>query len=93
MQTQDSNPTTPSLGATMKSDNGDIQRTIDALTDALLHRMGDEVDLIFQYGSHITGMTHRYSDVDLSWIPVHEETWDSITVMVDETLFDLYAMH
>ena len=71
----------------------DIPTTIAVLQDALLRRFGDEVDLIFQYGSHLHGATHRFSDVDLSWVPVHDDTWGSITVMVDETLFDLYAMH
>ncbi len=71
----------------------DTQPIIDALTDALLRRLGDQVDLIFQYGSQLTGATHHYSDVDLSYTPVHEETWESITVLVGETLFDLYPMH
>lgn len=71
----------------------DPQAIIDALTAALLERLGDEVDLIFQYGSQLTGATNRYSDVDLSYVPVHEDTWESITVLVDETLFDLYPMH
>ena len=30
---------------------------------------------------------------DSSWVPAHDDTWGSITVMVDETLFDLYPMH
>jgi hypothetical protein len=71
----------------------DTQAIIDALTAALLERLGDEVDLIFRYGSQLTGATNRYSDVDLSYVPVHEDTWESITVLVDETLFDLYPMH
>lgn len=71
----------------------DIPSTIALLQDALLRRFGDEVDLIFQYGSHLHGATNRFSDVDLSWVPVHDDTWGSITVMIDETLFDLYAMH
>lgn len=71
----------------------DYQAIIDTLQDALLRRFGDEVDLIFQYGSHVSGTAHKYSDVDISWVPVHTETWGSITVMVDETLFDLYPIH
>ncbi len=71
----------------------DVHQVIDMLQSALLSRYDDEVDLIFQYGSHLKGTTHKYSDVDISWVPVHDDTWGSITVMVDETLFDLYAMH
>jgi hypothetical protein len=71
----------------------DTQSIVAALQAALLHRYGDEVDLIFQYGSHLQGTTHRYSDVDLSWTPVHDATGGSITVMVDDTLYDLYPIH
>src|SRR5512133_3651288 len=70
-----------------------IQPAIDALKTALLEKLGDEVDLIFQYGSHIKGLAHKYSDVDISYVPVHETTWESITVMVGDTLFDFYPMH
>lgn len=71
----------------------DIEPILETLRDALLRKMGDEVELIFQYGSHVRGATHHYSDVDLSWVPVHEATWESITVMVGERLVDLYPMH
>jgi hypothetical protein len=71
----------------------DNQAIITALQDALLQRFGDEVDLIFQYGSHIRGTAHQYSDVDVSWVPVHADAWGNITVMVDDTLFDLYPIH
>jgi RimJ/RimL family protein N-acetyltransferase/predicted nucleotidyltransferase len=71
----------------------DIQPILKTLQEALLRKMGDEVELIFQYGSHVRGATHRYSDVDLSWVPAHETTWDSITVLVGERLADLYPMH
>ena len=71
----------------------DVQTILQALQDALLRKMGDEVALIFQYGSHARGATHRYSDADLSWVPVHETTWDSITVLVGDRLADLYPMH
>lgn len=71
----------------------DNQTIVVALQEALLQRFGDQVDLIFQYGSHLRGTAHKYSDVDVSWVPVHAKTWGSITVMVDETLFDLYPIH
>ena len=71
----------------------DIQPIIETLKSAMLQKLGDEVDLIFQYGSQIKGTTHKFSDVDLSFVPVHDSTWESITVMVDDTLFDFYPMH
>lgn len=71
----------------------DNQAIMAALQQALLVRYGDEVDLIFQYGSHLRGTAHKYSDVDISWVPAHDETWGNITVMVDDTLFDLYPIH
>jgi hypothetical protein len=59
----------------------------------MLRRLGEEVDLIFQYGSQIKGTTHKFSDVDLSFVPVHDTTWENITVLVNDTLFDFYPMH
>ncbi len=70
----------------------DYEAVRDVLTDALLTRFGDEVDLIFQYGSLLKGNTHRYSDMDMSYVPVHESTGKSITVMVEDILFDLYPL-
>jgi len=70
-----------------------IPETIEVMKDKLLEKLGDEVDLIFLYGSYLKGTTHKYSDIDMSFVPVHEKTWYNITVMVDEKLFDLYAMH
>jgi hypothetical protein len=63
------------------------------MADALVERLGDEVDLVFEYGSRLTGRTHRFSDLDISWTPAHGDTWSSITVLVGGTLFDLYPMH
>jgi predicted nucleotidyltransferase len=71
----------------------DTATTIEAMKTALLRELGDEVDLIFQYGSHVRGKTHKYSDVDVSFVPAQDTTWKSITVMVDETLYDLYPIH
>ena len=70
-----------------------IRPIIEILKRAMLQKLGDEVDLIFQYGSQIKGTTHKFSDVDLSYVPVHESTWENITVMVDEVLVDFYPMH
>ncbi len=71
----------------------DIQPTIDVLKEALLRELGGEVDLIFSYGSQLKDTTHQYSDLDISYVPVHETTGYSITVLVDETMIDLYPIH
>lgn len=71
----------------------DRNRTIEVMTEALLRDLADEVDLIFRYGSLVQGTAHKYSDLDISYTPVHESTWRSITVLVDETLIDLYPIH
>lgn len=71
----------------------DIPLVVEVMRDALLSKLGEEVDLIFQYGSFLKGAAHQFSDVDISYVPVHESTWESITVMVGETMIDLYPMH
>lgn len=71
----------------------EIQPIIIALQTALLAKLGDQVDLVFQYGSRLRGTAHKYSDVDISYVPVHPTTWESFTVMVNETLIDLYPIH
>jgi hypothetical protein len=63
------------------------------LEETLLARLPGEVDLVFVYGSFVKGNTHRYSDFDISYVPVRESTWDHITVVVDEILCDLYPIH
>lgn len=70
----------------------DFDAVRDVLIDALLARLGDEVDLIFQYGSLLKGNTHRYSDMDISYVPVHDSTGQAITVLVADILFDLYPL-
>lgn len=70
----------------------DAQRTIDVVTGALLRELGDEVDLIFRYGSLLAGTAHKYSDLDISYVPTHDTTRKSITVLVDDVLVDLYAI-
>lgn len=70
----------------------DISQAIQLMTHALLQQLGDEVDLIFRYGSHINGATHQYSDIDISYVPVHESTHHAITIMVEDTLIDLYPI-
>jgi hypothetical protein len=71
----------------------DTFRLIDTVKDALLRDLGQEVDLIFRYGSTLKGTTHAYSDLDISYTPRHESTWHSITVLVDEMMIDLYPIH
>lgn len=72
--------------------NIDIPQAVDIVKDALLRKLGYEVDLIFRYGSSLKGNTHKYSDLDISYVPVHETTHDSITVLVDNTMIDLYPI-
>lgn len=70
----------------------DVQELMDVMTTALLRELGDEVDLIFRYGSFISGNTHTYSDLDISYVPVHEATGYHITVTVGDMLCDLYPI-
>lgn len=70
----------------------DPERAIELATTALLDELGQEVDLIFRFGSMTKGTTHRYSDLDIAFIPVQADRWYSITVLVDETLLDLFAL-
>ncbi len=70
----------------------DLQQLLDIVQTALLRDLGDEVDLIFRYGSQVKGNTHAYSDLDISYVPVHESTSHHITVLVDDLLCDLYPI-
>lgn len=71
----------------------DPVRVTKLLQETLLRDLGDEVEIIFRYGSHLQGTAHAYSDLDISYVPIHEETWHSITVMVDEVMIDCYPIH
>ena len=77
----------------MSISENEIPAALEIVQDALLRKLGSEVDLIFQYGSRLKGNAHKFSDVDLSFVPVHETTWENVTVLVGETLVDLYPMH
>jgi len=70
----------------------DQQAVANLLIETLLSRLGDEIDLIFHYGSYRTGNTHRYSDYDVSYVPVHESTGAHITVIVGDVMCDLYPL-
>lgn len=70
----------------------DIDRAIEMTTGAMLRELGDEVDLIFRYGSLVRGNINKYSDLDISYVPRNESTWNSITVLVDDIMVDLYAI-
>jgi hypothetical protein len=70
----------------------DIPRTIDLMTTALLRDIGDDVDLIIRFGSHLRGNTHAYSDLDLAFVPRDGAPFYAITVLVDDTLVDLFPM-
>lgn len=71
------------------------EQVAQLLTTALLRDLGDEVDLVFRYGSTVRGggaRTHRFSDVDISYVPVHEDTSGALTVTVATTMCDLYPI-
>jgi hypothetical protein len=70
----------------------DLTNLTNVVTTALLRDLGDEVDLIFRYGSQLKGNTHAYSDLDISYTPVHESTSQSITVVVGGIMCDLYPI-
>lgn len=70
----------------------DISQTVAVLQAALLREMGDEVELIFLFGSRLTGGTHSYSDQDLLWVPTHPSAWRCFTVLVEDTLVDLFPV-
>lgn len=74
-------------------DSFDIERVAGAMTEALVQELGDEVELVIHYGSTLRGHAGAASDVDLCWVPVHEDSWQSITIEVDDTLVDLFAVH
>lgn len=65
----------------------------EMIQSALLRELGDEVDLILYFGSHFRQETHKYSDLDICYIPASDSTWNHITVLVDGTLIDLFAIH
>ena len=77
----------------MSINENEIPAVLEILKETLLRKLGSEVDLIFQYGSRLRGNPHKFSDVDLSFVPVHNTTWESVTVLVGETMIDLYPMH
>ena len=70
----------------------DTGHALKLVSEALLAELGDEVDLIFRYGSALRGNTHRYSDLDVSYVPAHESTAVAITVLVQDVMIDLYPI-
>lgn len=74
-------------------DSFDIERVAAAMTEALVRELGDEVELVIHYGSTVRGNAGAASDVDLCWVPAHEDSWQSVTIEVDDTLVDLFAVH
>jgi hypothetical protein len=70
----------------------DLMHLTEVVKEALLRDLGEEVDLIFCYGSYLKGNTHAYSDLDISYVPVHEATQKHITVLVADMLCDLYPI-
>jgi predicted nucleotidyltransferase len=71
----------------------DVPRLEKLLTDTLIRDLGEEVKLVFCYGSHVSSTTHEYSDIDISYVPTDESEWHSITVVVDGVMIDCYPIH
>ena len=71
----------------------DLLKAADMISEALQRELGDELDIVFQCGSVLTGSQHRYSDLDMLYVPRHESTWNCITVSVNGTMIDLFPMH
>ena len=71
----------------------DLERASEMIQEALLRELGDEVELIIHYGSHYRGGGHKYSDLDLCYVPSNEETWNHVTVIVNDKLIDLFPFH
>lgn len=71
----------------------DPERAIQLTTAALLRDFDGEVDIIFRFGSMTKGTTHRYSDLDIAFVPAQDDRWYSITVLVEDRLLDLFALH
>jgi hypothetical protein len=73
--------------------NIDLDRILTLLQETMLAELGDEVELIFRYGSTVRSATHQYSDLDVSFVPRHESTWNSVTVLIDNVMVDFYPIH
>jgi len=71
----------------------DLYQASELIQSALLRELGDEVELILYFGSHFRRETHQYSDLDICYIPSGESTWNHITVLVNDRLIDLFAIH
>ncbi len=70
----------------------DSTRAIDIVTTALLRDIADDVDLIFTFGSRLKGSTHAYSDLDIAYVPREGTPYHAITVVVADTLIDLFPI-
>jgi hypothetical protein len=77
-----------------------MDNAAEAIVTELERRIGSEIDIVFRYGSTLTDRSHRWSDVDMSYVPREPSpddpsfspSWQSITVLVDDILFDLYPI-
>ena len=69
------------------------RQTAALLVARLRELMGDELDVVFLYGSRLKGTTRRHSDFDLSFIPREGASkCTNLTVSVGGVLFDLYPI-
>lgn len=71
----------------------ELEDCAQAMADHLVASLGEKVDLIIRYGSTIRNLAHEGSDIDICWIPSSEDSWECITVDIEDTLIDLFAIH
>lgn len=71
----------------------ELEECTHAMAEHLVASLGEKVDLIIRYGSTVRNLAHESSDIDICWIPASEDDWECITVEVEQTLIDLFAIH
>lgn len=71
----------------------DVSHIPNLMIENFRERLGEEIELIFMFGSREKGTAHPKSDFDMCYVPVLESTWAHRTVTVEDILFDLFPQH
>lgn len=71
----------------------DVPRIADLIIENFKEGLGDEIQMIFMFGSRTKGTAHPKSDFDMCYVPLQESTWAHRTVTVEGILFDLFPLH